>query len=440
MLTRQEKLSFGIGDFAFAFTWASISLYLMYFYTDVFGINPALVGTLFLAARLWDAITDPLVGVLSDRTRTRFGRLRPYLLWFSLPLGVLLWLTFTTPELSPAAKVAYAFATYMLLMGFYTLVNIPYSALPVSMTTDNQERRDLSNLRMICSYAAFVGLSYATLPLVHWLGGGDDALGFSRVFALYGTITFGVLMLTFKGVKEHHTEGESAGNPLTSFKDVAKTKPFWLMFATCTLIFTLMLMPDSVAVYFFKYYLGDEEGVSLFLACGYLALIAGVLINQFVLNRFCKRSVMLWTNLGYAVALVGFFFAADMAAPIYFGAFMLIKLLSGIVAATMWAMVADIADYVEYRSGRRATGASTSAVTFSHKFGMSVGGLLTGTLFSVFGYVANAEQSDAVLLLLKSMMSVLPAVGALGVFGLMLRYPLSDAVMAKVRRQKPTTN
>ncbi|MCM5704615.1 MFS transporter [Larsenimonas salina] len=440
MLGRKEKLSFGIGDFAFAFTWASVALYLMYFYTDVFGIDPALVGTLFLVARLWDAVTDPVVGVLSDRTRTRFGRLRPYLLWFSLPLGILLALTFTTPELTGTAKVVYAFATYIALMGFYTLANIPYSALPVSMTTDNQERRDLSNVRVICSYVAFVVISYTTLPMVKTLGDGDDALGFSLVFALYGAITCLVLLMTFKGVRERHTEGDSAGSPITSFKDVARAKPFWLMFAICTLIFTLMLMPDSVAIYFFKYYLGDEDGVSLFLACGYMALIGGVLLNQYVLSRFCKRQVMIWANLAYATVLCAFFVAADMAAPVYFLVFMLIKLLAGIVAATMWAMVGDIADFVEYRSGRRATGASTSAVTFSHKFGMSVGGLLTGTLFSAFGYVPNAAQSETVLTLIKSMMSLLPALGALGVALLMVIYPLSDAAMTTIRQQKPTSN
>ncbi|MCX2524015.1 MFS transporter [Larsenimonas rhizosphaerae] len=438
MLSRREKLSFGAGDFAFAFTWASLSLYLMYFYTDVFGISPAVVGTLFLVTRLWDAITDPIVGVLSDRTRSRFGRLRPWLLFSALPLGIILALTFTTPALSESGKVTYAFVTYIALMGVYTMANIPYSALPVIMTTDNTERRDLSNIRVICSYVAFVLISYSTLPLVRWFGGGDEALGFSLVFSLYGVMTFAVLLVTFRGVNERHTEGESASSPLTSFRDVARAKPFWLMFLVCVLIFTLMLMPDSVTIYFFKYYLHDEEGVSLFLACGYAAVIAGVLINQYVLQRFCKRTVMIWANLGYALALAAFFKAVEINTPTFVAVFMLAKVFNGIIGATMWAMVADIADYVEYRSGRRATGASTSAVTFSHKFGMSIGGLLVGLLFSTFGYVPNADQTPEVLTLIKSMMSLIPAAGALCVALIMLRYPLSDQVMETVRAQKPT--
>lgn len=206
MLNVQKKLSYGLGDFASAFTWASLSLYLMYFYTDVFGISPALVGTLFLVTRLWDAVTDPAVGLLADRTRTRFGRLRPYLLFFSLPLGAMLALTFTTPALNENGRIIYAFVTYITLMGLYTLVNIPYSALPVSMTTDNDERRQLTNYRMLLSYIAFVVISYATLPLVGWLGDGDEQRGFALTYALYGAITFAVFLLTFKGVRERYVE------------------------------------------------------------------------------------------------------------------------------------------------------------------------------------------------------------------------------------------
>ncbi len=439
MLGVQEKLSYGLGDFASAFTWASLSLYLMYFYTDVFDISPAVVGTLFLVTRLWDAFTDPAVGLLADRTRTRFGRLRPYLLFFSLPLGAMLALTFTTPALGETGRIIYAFATYIALMGLYTLVNIPYSALPVSMTTDNDERRQLTNARMLLSYIAFVLISYATLPLVEFLGGGDEQRGFSLTYTLYGVITFVVFLLTFRGVRERHVEGESARNPLKSFVHIARARPFWIMFATSILIFTLMLMPDSAAIYFFKYYVGEESSVSLFLALGYASMVVGVVFNQLVMRRFCKRRVMIGANLVYAFALASFFVAADMGMPFYFAAFMLAKFINGVIAPTMWAMVGDIADYVEYKSGRRATGTTTSAVTFSQKFGMSIGGLVTGVLFTTYGYAPNTEQSDTVLMLIKAMMSVLPALGALGVAVLMLIYPLGDRRMADIRAAKPTT-
>ncbi|MDV6319116.1 MFS transporter [Chromohalobacter sp. HP20-39] len=438
MIETKEKLSYGLGDFASAFTWASLSLYLMYFYTDVFGISPALVGTLFLVTRLWDAITDPIVGLMADRTRSRFGRLRPYLLFFSLPLGVVLALTFTTPAFGDTAKTVYAFVTYIVLMGMYTLVNIPYSALPVAMTIDNDERRQLTNARMLCSYIGFVIISYSTLPLVDWFGNGDEQRGFAMTYALYGLVTFAFFLLTFRGVKERYTEGEEDRNPLKTFGHIARAKPFWIMFAVSILTFTLMLMPDAAAIYFFKYYIGDEAQVSYFLALGYIGVLLGILFNQFVLRRYCKRRVMLLANLGYAVALASFFFAADLGAPAYFMAFFVAKFLNGIISPTMWAMVADIADYVEYRSGRKATGASTSAVTFSQKFGMSIGGMLTGVLFSFYGYIPNTSQSAEVLTLIKTMMSLLPAVGALGIVVLMLIYSLTDRRMSHIRAAKPT--
>ncbi|RKR07651.1 GPH family glycoside/pentoside/hexuronide:cation symporter [Kushneria sinocarnis] len=440
MLGARGKLSYGLGDFASAFTWASLSLYLMYFYTDVFGLSPALVGTLFLITRFWDAITDPLVGWLADRTHTRLGRLRPYILYFSLPLAVLLALTFMTPPFGDTGRVVYAFATYMLLMGLYTLVNVPYSALPVAMTIDNRERRQLTNARMLCSYVGFVIISYSTLPLVEWLGGGDDQRGFALTYALYGAVTFLVFMLTFRGVRERHTQGEEERNPLRTFGHVARAKPFWIMFAASLLIFALMLMPDSAAIYFFKYYIGNEELVSWFLASGYIGVVVGILFNQFCLQRFCKRRIIIVGNLAYALALALFFLAADWGAPAYFAAFFAAKFLNGVITPNMWAMVADIADYVEYRSGRKATGASTSAVTFSQKFGMSIGGMLTGLLFSLAGYTPNTEQGDLVLTLIKSMMSVLPAVGALGVVLLMWLHPLSDRRMEQIRAAKPTSH
>ncbi|WP_438765772.1 MFS transporter [Kushneria sp. TE3] len=438
MLGVKEKLSYGLGDFASAFTWASLSLYLMYFYTDVFGISPALVGTLFLVTRLWDAVTDPAVGLLADRTRTRFGRLRPYLLFFSLPLGVMLALTFTTPALSETGRIIYAFVTYIALMGLYTLVNIPYSALPVSMTTNNDERRQLTNYRMLLSYIAFVLISYATLPLVEWLGDGDEQRGFALTYTLYGVITFIVFLMTFRGVRERYVEGDSASNPLKSFAHIGRARPFWIMFATSILVFTLTLMPDSAAIYFFKYYVGESASVSLFLAMGYASMVVGVIVNQLIMRRFCKRRVMIGANLAYALALASFFMAADMGQAFYFGAFMAAKFINGIIAPTMWAIVGDIADYVEYKSGHRATGTTTSAVTFSQKFGMSIGGLLTGVLFTTYGYTPNTEQSETVLVLIKSMMSVLPALGALGVAALMLIYPLGDRRMAEIRTAKPT--
>lgn len=438
MRTR-EKLSYGLGDMASAFTWASLALYLMYFYTDVFGISPAFVGVLFLVTRLWDAITDPIVGILADRTRSRFGRLRPYLLYFSLPLGMALAIAFTTPDLSDTGKVVYAFVTYMLLMLCYTLVNIPYSALPVAMTLDNDERRQLTNYRMLCSYLGFIFISYSTLPLVGVLGQGNEQLGFTLTYTLYGAIAMGLFLVTFRGVKERHTEGEEERNPLRSFKHVLNAKPFWFIFAVSILTFTLMLMPDATAIYFFKYYLEAEGQLPYFLVIGYSGVILGILLNQRFLRQFCKRRIMMYGNFGFALALASFFIAADLGAPAYFLSFFLIKLMTGITVPVMWAMVADVADYVEYRSGKKATGAATSTVTFSHKFGMSIGGLLTGLLFSYYGYEANTAQSAEVLTLLKTMMSLLPALGALGIGLLMIRYPLDDRTMARIRHEKPTT-
>jgi len=268
----REKIGYGLGDAASNIFFQFINIFLLYYYTDVFGLSPAAVGTLFLVARFWDAISDPLMGGLADRTNTRFGKYRPYLLWMAVPfgvigyatfanpdLGVIGYATFANPDLGDTGKLIYAYVTYILLMTVYTAINVPYSALMGVMTPSSEERTSLSTYRFIGAFSGMLIISPSVRPLVRLLGGDDEALGFKLTMALLSICAVGFFFITFATTRERiKPQVEKGGGLLADMGLLLKNRPWVIMViaAICTL--SNVAVRGAVTNHFFKYYVGDD--------------------------------------------------------------------------------------------------------------------------------------------------------------------------------------
>ena len=426
-ITLKEKIGYGLGDTASQFIFSMVGGYLTFFYTDMFGISAGAVGTLFLVVRLWDAINDPIMGAVADRTRTRWGRFRPYLLWFSLPFAVVGFLAFTTPPWGGTAKLVYAWVTYILLMMVYTAINIPYSALSGVMTAEHRERTSLNAFRMGLANIGGIIVAGATLPLVGLFGGDNQGIGFSRTMALYGVIAVVLFLLCFRTTRERISPPpEKKSGFREDLTLLFKNRPWVIVFLIGVSTFTFFTVRMSVILYYFTYLVGDQAQAGLFMSVTSVVGVFGVMFTKLVSSRLGKRGTFI---LGHSAALLSFS-AFYIAPPKNLGIIYALQVLGTtgfwITVPLIWSMIADTADYAEWKFGERRTGLIFSAATFSHKFGMGLGGALTGALLSAFGYQAAAAQTAQALNGLTLMMSFIPAIGSVLVIVLVLFYELND--------------
>jgi glycoside/pentoside/hexuronide:cation symporter, GPH family len=294
-LSTREKIGFGLGDTASNLVWASLMSFIMFFYTDVFGIAAAAVGTMFLFARVFDGVTDFLIGAIADRTRTRWGKFRPYLLWMAIPLAVMMVLTFTVPGFSENGKVIYAWITYNLLMLAYTAVNIPYSALSGVMTDDPLERTSLNSYRMVLAQAGGFIVNAAMLPLVQALGRGNTALGYQLTAAVFGLAAVALLWFTFSSTRERIQPPPGQKTSLRGDLATLFRNPHWvILFAVGLLDLTFIIIRAGSLLYHCKYtLLLDDRQTSLFLVLGNVGFIAGALVTRFVVARQGKKGALI---------------------------------------------------------------------------------------------------------------------------------------------------
>jgi GPH family glycoside/pentoside/hexuronide:cation symporter len=411
-LSVKEKLGYGLGDTASHFVWDMVGFWILIFYTDTFGISAAAAGTIMLIARVWDMANDPLMGIIADRTRSRWGKFRPYLLWVSLPYAVLAVMAFSTPSFGPTGKVIYAAVTYMLLMTAYTAINLPYSSLGAVMTADGYERTSLNSYRFICAFAGQLVVTGLALTLARHLGGGDDARGYQLTLVLFGGISFLLFLIAFASSKERIQPSVKQRSSLKKDLKILLTNRPWIVLSLVGLIsFVMFALQNASLAYYFKYYVGNDEGVQLFNVVGSIALIAGLPFSKPLAKRFGKRNVFIASSLlsGLSFSLI-YLPNADNITMIY-----LFNILGKIAYAPavplLWTMLADTADYSEWTTGRRATGLFFSASTFAQKGGWGIGGALAGWLLAAFGYVEqSAVQSGEAITGIRLMISVFPGV------------------------------
>ena len=450
MIKLTEKIGYGFGDMASSMFWKLFGAYLMIFYTDVFGLPAAVVGTMFLITRIWDSAFDPIVGVVADRTHSRWGKFRPYLLWLAVPFGIIGVLTFVTPDWSPIGKLVYAYVTYSLMMMIYSAINVPYASLLGVMSPNPKERNTLSTYRMTFAYiGSFIAL-LLFMPLVNFFSGkskdlGDQQTGWTMAVVVIAILCIILFFGCFAWTKERVKPIKEAQNPLKEdLKDLFKNKPWWILLGAGVAALVFNSIRDGATVYYFKYFVVEEDyatvsffGMSfvlsgLYLALGQAANIIGVIAAAPVSNRIGKRNTYMWAMI-IATVLSVIFYWFDKEDLIWMFVFQaLISICAGSIFPLLWSMYADCADYSELKTGNRATGLIFSSSSMSQKFGWAIGTAITGWLLGFFGFQANAVQSEEAISGIKMFLSFLPAVGTILSVVFISMYPLTEKKMKDI--------
>jgi glycoside/pentoside/hexuronide:cation symporter, GPH family len=408
-LSFKEKLGYGLGDTASHFVWDMVGFWLLFFYTDVYRIPAAAAGTIMLIARFWDMGVDPVIGVLSDRTRTRWGKFRPYILFGALPYGLLAVLTFTTPNLGETGKIIYAGATYVLLMTAYAAVNLPYSSLAAVMTDDTYERAGLNTYRFICAFAGQLVVTGLALTLAKYFGGGDKARGFQQTLILFGIFSMIFFFITFKTSKERVQPSSSVqGSLKEDLKYLLQNRP-WIVLAIVGIVsFVMFAMQNAAIAYYFTYYIGKEENVQLFNVIGTVALIVALPLSKPLAMRLGNKTVFILSSLLSGIFFIAMYLPGPKGLITVYVLNILGKMAYAPAVPLLWTMIADSADYSEWKTGRRATGLYFSAATFAQKAGWGIGAAIAGWLLTACHYVPGATQTATALTGIKLLVSVIP--------------------------------
>jgi len=431
-----EKLGFGFGDFGFNLYWTTIASFLAAFYTDVFGISAAAAGTMVFVTRIVDAVTDPLMGALADRTQTRWGKFRPYLLFAGLPLAATGVLTFTTPDLAAGGKLVWAYLTYSALMLSYTVVSMPYSALSGVMTARSQERTTLISARFLFAFTGGALVNKYTLSLVAWLGAGDDVRGWQLTMLLYGVAAVLIFWVTFASTRERITPPTGQNTrPLDDIRDLLGNKPWIILFALAMIIMMTFTMRAGSAYYYFHYYIERPELLPDYLFWQLIAYACGALLAP-VMTRYMDKAklLMLLMSLVGALSLLFFFVPKDMLWAI-FTLNILISLALGPKSPLTWSMYADTADYNEWRNGRRATAMTFSAASFAQKLGGSLGSAGMLWLLGALGYAANQAQSGASQTGITLLQTAIPGAFALIAVVVLTQYDLTGRQLERIQEE-----
>jgi glycoside/pentoside/hexuronide:cation symporter, GPH family len=449
-LKLKEKIGYGFGDAASSMFWKLFSMYLMFFYTDIFGISAVVVGTMFLVTRIWDAAFDPFVGILADRTETKWGKFRPYLLWVMVPFGIMGVITFSTPDFGMTGKIIYAYITYSLMMMVYSLINVPYASLMGVMSSDGKERTSLATFRFIFAFGGSLLVLALAKPLSDIfsnMGGGAVNLQFgwqmaTVVFAIIAIIFF---WFTFSWTRERVkpiTEKTSLKHDL---KDLWVNRPWFILLGAGIASIFFNSIRDGAAMYYFTYYIPKQEAFqmtlfgskidsisSFYFVLGQAANIVGVVLAIPVSNWLGKKNTFLSAMLLATVFSIFFYFIDRNNTTLIFVMQFLISICAGITFPLIWSMYADAADYSEWKTKRRATGLVFSASSMSQKFGWTIGGALVGWLLGFYGFQANVAQTETAQNGIRMMLSFYPAIGTLLGVGFMLIYPLSEKKMEQI--------
>ena len=409
-LSIKEKIGYGLGDTAANFIFQTMVVFQLSFYTDTFGITAAAAGTLFIVVRAWDAIFDPLMGIIADRTHTRWGKFRPWILWTAVPFGVLGMAAFVTPGFGPSGKLAYAYVTYILLMMVYSANNLPYSALTGVMTGDIADRTSLSSYRFVFAMMAAFVVQGLALPMVRFFGQGNNAKGYQITMGILSTLAVICFFITFLTVRERiQPDPRQKSDIRRDFADLAHNRPWITLFVLTVLIFVAYTMRAGVMVYYFKYYLRREDLFSLFNVFGLVGSVTGILLCKPLSMRYGKREVY-GVGLFLTVVFQALFLALPTAPTLAFTVEILRQFSYGTTIPLLWTMMADVADYSEWKTGRRATGIVFSALVFGLKLGLGLGGGLDAWLLSLYGYAPNAVQTAHALVGIRMTASVFSSI------------------------------
>ncbi len=455
-LPLREKLSYGFGDLASVLYWQTFMVYLTYFYTDVFGIAAAAAGTMLALSRSVDAFFDPIMGMVADRTKTRWGKFRPYLLWLCGPFAIFGVLTFTVPDFGPSGKLVWAWITYNGLMLLYTAINIPYTAMLGVLTPNPKERTTLSSVKFVFAFAAGMIVSATVLPMSKIFGHGNDARGWQTTFIVIGVAAVIFFLITFLNTRERVSPPKAQKTSvLRDLKDLVTNGPWLILLATTVTFILFVALRSSVTVHYFKYYVGTqtltlpsflpqiggtqewhlESLVSIFNTSGQLASLVGVILVPFYANRVGRKTAFISMFVVAILSTLAFY----VLKPNQVLLIMLVNLAGSItggpLSALLWAMYADTADYAEWKRGRRATGLVFSASIFSQKQGWAIGAGVALWLMASVGFQANVEQTPQSLHGLLLLMSVFPAAFGVLAIIIVIFYPLNEKKVSQIEAE-----
>ncbi len=429
----KEKLGYAVGDTASCLYWQTFSMFLMIFYTDTFGLLPAVVGTMFLITRIWDSFIDPVMGMIADRTETKYGKFRPWILWGIVPFVVSGIILFITPDFGETGKIIYAYVTYTVVMMVYTMVNVPYGALLGVISPHSDERTTLASYRFIGAFTGNIIVQGTLLYLVEYFGHGNSKLGYPLAISVFAVVAGALFFYTFFSTKERVKPPREQSSVGRDVLDLLKNRPWVVLCSMGLMTLIYVSIKNAALLYYFKYYVGSETAAAPFMVTGTVGSIFGALstpyITKWIGDKKLTFIVLTFVN---AVTMAVFY----LAGPTDFVLMYSMQILGSIPGAAMfpliWSMYADTADYGEWKFGRRATGLVFSAATFSQKMGWAVGGAVAGFLLSMIGFVANIAQDAATLSGIRHMMSTIPAALALLVIVVALFYNLSDKLEKQI--------
>jgi len=382
--------------------------YLLYFYTDVFGLSAAAAGGVFLVARIVDAITDPMMGMIAERTSSRWGRLRPYLLLGAVPLALVSILTFTVPDLAESGKLVWAYLTYVGFGIVYTVVSIPYSALTASLTDDHHERTLLSTIRMAFAFAGGYVISVGMLPLVGMFE--TPAAGFQAAMVIFAVVATGLLALTFASTKERIRPPASQQLSFSdSLKAVYANPPLLIVIVLFTCGMLSFTVRQTVTLYYFKYNLGREDLIAAFFGITFPIMFVGLLAVPKLAAKLGKAGGIVAGAIVTILGCLGLYFTPYDAIPWIFFWSCVVALGGTPIAVLGWAMIPDTVEYAQWKLGLRADGAIFSFASFFQKLAKALGGAGVAGALAVAGYVANTDQSEASLRAIHNLMTLAPA-------------------------------
>ena len=392
----KASLGYAVGDLGINLYFISTLTYLLYFYTDVLGISAAAAAGVFLVARMVAAVTAPLLGAIAERTHTRWGRLRPYLLWGALPLGAITVATFSVPDLDESGKVIWAYVTYTLFGILYTVVTIPYSALTASLTDDYQERTRLSTFRMAFAFSGALIVSVGVAQWVRMFA--NPAEGYVLIMSIFACVATLLLLITFFNTKEVvQPPPEQKLSLNDSLRAVFYNPPLLIVIALFTLGMLSFTVRQTVTIYYFSYNVGRPDLIGAFFAATLATMFVGLVFVPRLAERFSKAGAIQIGALFTVLASIGFYLTpvSEPVWVIFWGC--LVALGGAPIAVLGWAMIPDTVDYAQWRFGKRADGAVYSMSSFFQKLAKALGGAGVATALATVGYVATQPQSAETL-------------------------------------------
>ena len=442
--TFREKVGYGFGDMSSSMFWKIFSYYLPFFYSNIFGLTLDQVGLLLVVTRIWDAVSDPMMGILADRTESKWGKYRPYLLIMAVPFALSGIFLFTTPDASPTMKLVWAYVTYIMMMTVYTGINVPYGAMLGVMTDDSGSKTVLSSYRMFFAYGgSFIAL-FCWEPLCNALGGYGTPSGWQHAMFVIAALCLVLFLLCFRMTKEK-VKPEAAGSVGKDFKSLLRNAPWWLLVgaALCSNLFNTVR--GSTIAYFFNDVISQDAHLNLgplsfvfyaglFLSMGEVCNMLGVALAVPFTKALGKKTTYVISLIALIVLSISFFYVPVTAYWMMLVLQVVISIFTGIISPLVWSMYADVADFAEDRDGSSSTGLIFSSGSMAQKFGGAFGGAAVMWMLAGFGYNPDAAvQTASAVNGLKILMSWIPAAVAALSLIVMFFYPLTTGKMEEIQ-------